>query len=216
LTAKRGGNVKYFKTLGVAITASILFTAMTGPTTSQATVLCSDHSQQSNIPCSKPFPYNTSFLITMFPGSAEIENGLGKVTCKRSSMPGNLSRNGYGRAYIMLSSLNFSECSGCSIGLIEPGALEVEWLGETQYLNYWGNGDVYGSSQRLQLVCGGISCIYTTDYLGTLPSGGFPVINVSAKLKYLSGNEWCKFGSATWRGSYEIVYPNPVYVERSY
>lgn len=218
--------MKNLKILGLTFMASLAFTTLSGVPLAHATKLCSDRASQSNLPCPHPLPYNTTFATTMFPGEAVIEVPTGRISCKRSTMPGNLSSNGGYWAYIRNSNLTFSECnmggSFCSsVWSLEYGSLGIEWVGETQYLNYWGNGTVYGSGQRLQVTCLNYPCVYETaawTHLGTLPSGWFPKIYINAKLKYIAGNEtWCRgsSGTATWRGTYEITSPNPVYVERS-
>lgn len=221
--------MKFMKTICLAVAIVGLAMVTTGPTAASATIFCAQRASQGNLPCVKQYGSNTAFSITMFPGEATIETPImGRISCKRSTMPGNLSSSGGSTAIIRNSNLTFSECGppgapgACSISALEYGSLGVEAVGEPNHQNWGERGTVFGLGQKIQVYCGAFSsavCVYATTTwtdMGTLSSGSFPAITLKATLKYVAGEEmWCRgaSGTATWSGHYEVVSPRPLFVD---
>lgn len=138
---------------------------------------------------------------------------FGTISCKKSAFEGKIETTTVGKASGNLSSMSFAECTGGSpTAVAKPGSLEIEATSS-------GHGTVRSSG--LEIIVHNTSvgtCVFKTSNtdIGTLTdssvTGTNATIDVEGQVSSSEPNPFCG-STATWKGSYKVTTPNPLYVD---
>jgi|SRR5690349_20600724 len=206
--------MKYSKMIGLAAIAVVAAMAFIGASSASATVLC----KTNTLPCSSRYPSGTALKAELTgTNEAVLTSGFAVVKCKTSVMEGKTDTEG-GETLLVhgfIEKVSWTNCS-CNLGgTVTAKAESLPWLAELHWNEKTMNGTLLVFKPRGSFVCAGTECSYTTETASATVLGGEPaVIDAEVKLKLAGGGFLCS-GEATWKGTYTVSAPNPLWVAQS-
>lgn len=201
--------MKHLKMLGIVVVAALASMAIVGAGSASATVLC----KKDATPCGgEIWPKNQAFKSSLESGTEAVfkftvESGSWEVKCTGSTMDGFIENaGGAGDVIIDLETLTFTNC-GCPVTTLKEGSISVKYTATTM------NGSVTTANRQVTFSCMA-HCVYGDGSMGTLTGGAMGTIDVNGTMAKVSGSFLCP-SSITWKASYTVTAPEPLYVAAS-
>ena len=177
------------------------------------------NSRKSN-PCTGgKYAAGTEVTMRLKTGTkAVLKAFFSTVECTESEIKGKTSSSGGSGVTISVQVANFrfGSCN-CVVTTVKPGTVEV---------HYTANDDatLTNKDSEVTVTCSGVSCIFGstsggTD-IGTMTGGNPATLATNDPIPWIAGdspNFVCTAGGGTanWLSTYEVVAPEPLFIEGS-
>ncbi len=206
--------MRLIKMLGLALVAAIVATALIGAgsasATLKATALCK--APELNCSATNTYPSGTTLFAHLVSGTKAVLSGGLTEECGLSLVKGKTT-TGLGTTVLgNLTELTFTSCSKCKevvalVSLAAPWQVHLKNLGELK-----GSMSVLGITVHL------IDCtIFQIDCTATASEVSLDVSTNAKGLGLIKAvNEPLELGvcgKGTWNAEYELLEPDPIYVE---
>jgi hypothetical protein len=214
--------MRYLKSLGLAVVAAAVLTAIIGASSASATVLCTE--TVTPCPAKKkigPTGDSTDNWIhaSLEPGtSVYFLSTTGTTaeplaTCTESTVKAEAENTGSAtetvKGTIEAKNLIWGGCTPKGVTTIKGGTLEVHWIEGTD------NGTVTIKEAEVTLILpGNVSCIYGAGAgidVGTMTGGAMATLDFSAVINLVAGGFLCP-KTVIWEAKYTVTEPEPLYV----
>jgi hypothetical protein len=206
--------VRHSKIIGLAVVAALAITALVGVTqsgaTTSSTVLC----KAPELACSAANTYGpgTHIEAVLKSGTEAKLTGALAISCKNSTVLGELT-TGLGTTQLgIITSLTFSNCNTCE-SITSTGHYGSGWISHLKNL-----GSLKGSLTVLSpLVLLNNCTFFKISCVASSPEVSLDVDpDGSGGLTILAVNESLNLGicgNGTWNAEYVITLPKPAYIE---
>jgi len=203
--------MKFFKALGMAISAAVAVTVCLGAGTSSATVLC----KATQTPCAESNRIGAKSLISADARIGtlrfETDEGFLLAQCSEGGFVGEVLNPGGATATVTTgATLSFGGCSG-TVSMVHGGEFEIHHISSTD------NGTLTARGTLPMLEIKILNCTYYLppgQHVGVVTgSATSPQVDVQTLLNYASGSG-C-FEHIVWKATYAITKPSPLYVGAS-
>ena len=196
-------------------------TAFLGAGSASATVLCKTSLTEGCAAANWDYSSGTTIDATI-DESVNLSAGFAQITCTQGTVHGFTSNTGGGSSTTTVTgnataTFVLNSCTPeCTKIEVTEGTLEIHHISGTD------NGTLTASGFTAVLTCSGITCKYITGNnldMGTLTgstaSRPNATMDIDANLTKEEGSSFLCNGSATWKGSYWITSPTPLYIATS-
>jgi hypothetical protein len=212
----------YLKMLGLAALGAMALTAVIGPGSASASVLCSTKSS----PCTGTiYPNGQAIKMQLKTGTvATLDTAVTDITCSTASIQGKITVAGtpFANATGEITMYAFAGCqttggTACilSISTKAPYHFAVDYTsgGNGTFTLEAGAG---GQDPGLSFVCGPeFNCKFTNLLMSHSLTGGEPATVVANKIPMARTGLSCPPLTPTWSAQYEVTEPNSLFVAAS-
>lgn len=199
--------MKYVKTLGLGLMATMALMASAGADTASASVLCTTATN----PCTSPYANGTTIEASLESGTTSTFRNTESTiidTCTNSRVSGSLtngSSTATARVAVTTTGLTFSACTNEPTTTVTGGEVEIHAIDDN------GNGTVTAKGITVTMPFSGISCAFTAGSgvdLGTYTESS-KTININAVLGRDSNHSQSILcpGTWVWEAKYVITKP---------
>ena len=206
--------MKYLKTFTLAAVAAVAAMAFIGTGTASATRICSTNT----LPCNSILGSGTALKAELTGGSeAILTSGFAVIKCKASVIEGETTSAGGGAGVAVtgeITAASWSTCT-CNIGSATTGVEKLPWNAELTWTKEM-NGTLKVAAPQGFFTCAGSKCIYGATSVSTTVTGGSPAtVTASVTLEKKLGSGVLCSATATWKATYTVISPNPLWVSES-
>jgi hypothetical protein len=207
--------VKYIKVLSLA---AVVVTALMAFGVASASAVSACKANEATCAAGNIYPAGTEIHAVLSAGTkATLEAGPITDECTESTLKGSNTQASGSPLDVTFTTLTFGGTCTCAT----QNAIHLPWTGKISSSG-GGNGTMTASEDGAgspggTVVCAGNHCTYeNADATGVTITGGNPataVANVSLSLNSSQSDFFCLFtGSATWKATYEITSPKPLFI----
>lgn len=210
--------MRYLKVFSLAAVAAVAAMAFLGAGTASATRICSTNS----LPCNSILGAGTPIKAELTGGNeAILTSGFAVIKCKASVIEGETTSAG-GEAGVAvtgkITEANWSSCT-CNLGgTVTTGAENLPWNAELSWTKEM-NGTLKVAAPQGFFTCAGSKCIYGATSVSTTVIGGEGAtpakVEASVTLEKKAGSGALCSATATWKATYTVITPNPLWVSES-
>jgi hypothetical protein len=138
-----------------------------------------------------------------------IETPLGKTECEESTLRATTEQQTAMPLGAIVNVLTFGKCGAYAVNTLLLGTLDIEIID----LPFWThNGTLTFTGTQIRVKKGEAECIYSLGHAGVLTGGAMATIDLEGGLTQIGGNEKCLPGNGTFKGSYTVVAPEPLWI----
>jgi hypothetical protein len=207
--------MKYLKMFSLAAVAAVAAMAFIGAGTASATRICSTNT----LPCGSILGSGTPIKAELTGGNeAVLTSGFAVVKCKTSVISGETTSAGGGAGVAVLGTITSASWSNCACnlgGTVTTAAENLPWSAELNWTSEM-NGTMKVANPQGSFVCAGTKCIYGATSVSTTVTGGAPaIVTASVTLERKAGSGALCSATATWKGTYTVTSPNPLWVSEA-
>jgi hypothetical protein len=202
------------RAFGLSIVAIVLAFATLGAASASATALCTE----SENPCLEGHTIQSGTAVeAKLTGGNEavLTSGFAVIKCKESTISGKTTSAGGGPEVPVTGKIESASWGSCTCnlgGTVTTAAENLPWSIEVTGKETK-DGTMTVKSPKGSFTCAGEKCIYSTTSASFELKGGTPAnALVSITLSRNAGSGFLCSSTATWKATYTIQKPNPLWV----
>lgn len=198
--------------LAAIATAAFMATIGAGTAAATPTSLCQVEETVEGLPVCKEanqYPAGTPVHAALEEKTKLVlETPLGKVECAQSTLLATTEQRTEFPLGALVNALTFGGCGEYEVVTVVPGTLDIEVIDQPVWTH---NGTLTFTNTQIKVKKGKKECVYRAGHSGVLTGGAMATIDLEGTLTRLGGVE-CPVGNATWKGSYTVLNPEPLWV----